>query len=1264
MVSLEFEPKQSVVARLANLPLVSSTCDLLALAYCNTKDNHPYLRSICEVAETGVKTLTSVALAQASPIIDKLKPQIAAANDLACKGLDKIEQTWPILNQPPEKVVTSAMDIVMGAKEVVAITTNGAREALRVARLVSTGVDSALSTSETLVDQYLPLTDDELEKEAKTVEGFEGASKPSYYVRLGSLSTKLRKRAYRQALAKVHEAKVRSQESISQLHHTVDLIEHARRNVGDLSQWKSGGHDGDAQHMESRTLTIARSLTYQLQTTCLSLAPSLQGLPQNIQHQALSVALSASEIYSNFSGAFTFQDLSDSALASSRGQLARIKESMDGVMDYLVNNTPLNWLVPDFTFTDLAPEPEGAFQESEVSYGFSYIQGPLSRIELRRFFRYDTKRCRRARDILERFSSGIEMEQTSCRENRIHHALDRCLHGLSPAPSAVHSGNAGLSMNHWSLEELVRRDPANFHILLTQILRRAREVQDQGQYELVTPLALMFSSTLLLTPYLPPDCPLLARACEVFSGFLSWPEPYGGVCRDLLTVIHLELKAPGMSYHRLVMEEQGLSTAGQHAKTMTVLLMDPADVPPEFLSVSERMSSIHQAHQETHITLIKHAYQAALGTKYPLPTLHHALQSKSPEQLEQLSFAVTEILETCASMEVPEEARGYLLQGLEELWENIRVQASDNRNSDGVLQTLPLPIAKFHLHLWDSDNFDSLADLLERECVLATIPTLPEEEEEEEMVGYEEGGDETQERSEEIEEEAATDRWAEHRASTVSTVSSTSKDSMYSTSSAASSCSAPCWLSEASGADSDFCEDVEDSPPKRSTPYRPRLGRHLSKLFKTRSPLSRAKSLGSPETKGYAEKRNARSNSRRQKLRLVGEVVVAPPLPPALPLESLSFQKVSVLSSDGDERGCGSTLRVVVFGTNCAVGKIARACTRLCSQESALPARVQFFFIPVARGPGCAPSEGHVSPEKLPESSPRAAPRTDMTRPSLDDSTNDIAQFMGMLDPWYERNVLSFLDLPVDVLCQQTPKMETDSHNSSREHLPIFADLVLYYCRQGNRSMLVQLYQAELTLAGGERRTEVFIHSLELGHTAGTRAVRATRAASKRFGVVGDREAVPLKLEVLYNKVTVSGRSQWTQANVVCTSINLTKACKSLEELGSGTEWLQMAVTEVQKRQNSKSKMCYNQRLSTTEVKVDQVQVSSASNTTFAVCLDQDEKKVLQSVTRCEVSVYSRSDSTSEWRLHTDPADQCPGPLHAACSRFCLPLVTFSGMCP
>lgn len=42
------------------------------------------------------------------------------------------------------------------------------------------------------------------------------------------------------------------------------------------------------------------------------------------------------------------------------------------------------------------------------------------------------------------------------------------------------------------------------------------------------------------------------------------------------------------------------------------------------------------------------------------------------------------------------------------------------------------------------------------------------------------------------------------------------------------------------------------------------------------------------------------------------------------------------------------------------------------------------------------------------------------------------------------------------------------------------------------------------------------------------------------------------------------------------------------------------------------------QQLTVTEVKVDKVQVSGTGNTTFAVCLDQDEKKIVQSVKRYE----------------------------------------------
>uniref|UniRef100_A0A8D0U2F0 Perilipin n=1 Tax=Sus scrofa TaxID=9823 RepID=A0A8D0U2F0_PIG len=405
MASVAVESQPSVVTRVANLPLVSSTYDLVSSAYISTKDQYPYLKSLCEMAEKGVKTITSVAMSGALPIIQKLEPQIAIANTYACKGLDRIEEKLPILNQPTNQVVANAKGAVTGAKDAMTTTVTGAKDCVastitevvdktkeavtgsvektksvvngsintvlgsRMMQLVSSGVEKAFTKSELLVDQYLPLTEEELEKEAKKVEGFDMVQKPSYYVRLGSLSTKLRSRAYQQALTRVKEVKQKSQETISQLHSTVNLIEFARKNVHNANQkiqgtqdklylswveWKrSIGYDDTdeshcAEHIESRTLAIARNLTQQLQTTCHTLVSNIQGLPQNIHDQANHLGVMAGDIYSVFHNASSFKEMSDGLLSSSKGQLQKMKESLDDVMDYLVNNTPLNWLVGPF----------------------------------------------------------------------------------------------------------------------------------------------------------------------------------------------------------------------------------------------------------------------------------------------------------------------------------------------------------------------------------------------------------------------------------------------------------------------------------------------------------------------------------------------------------------------------------------------------------------------------------------------------------------------------------------------------------------------------------------------------------------------------------------------------------------------------------------------------------------------------------------------------------------------------------------------------
>uniref|UniRef100_A0A7N6F9U2 Phosphoinositide 3-kinase regulatory subunit 5 n=1 Tax=Anabas testudineus TaxID=64144 RepID=A0A7N6F9U2_ANATE len=787
------------------------------------------------------------------------------------------------------------------------------------------------------------------------------------------------------------------------------------------------------------------------------------------------------------------------------------------------------------------------------------------------------------------------------------------------------------SMNRWSLEELVKRDPENFLILLQQIVIKTKEVLEQCQYELVVPLAIMFSSTLLQTPYCPADTELLEEAVEVFRCFLTWPEPYCSVCRNLLSTLQLEIKAPGISFQRLVREEQGLNSTSQFSRTMTVLLMNPGEVPPEFLSVAEQLSHIQHSQKETYITLIKHAFQSTLGTKYPLHSIHRALGAVNVN-IKPTSLCYVSVL-------IPSDVLNTLLE-----------HDPDDPITNGQAE--------------DEDEVDSDDD----------------DEDDEDVTEIEVGGELKEDKEEEgdgVYLPPMSISSINHRASTFSTISSlstASKDSMFSTLSVASECYAPSLFSVTSGVDSDYFEDSDDyisSSPiaekcsPKSTKASARLSQHLYRIFmKPKSPrsLSRAKSLGNTESKDILIVREKRSNSLPQQVKLRSPEPL--PQPQSHTLRHVCFRRRPILSSDEDSKN--TTLRVVVFGADHVAGKVARAYNSLRRNESASPRlsrafKLQFYFVPVKRDSTREPKSRRSSSPVIQIGTSKGAAQSN----DVGDSTNDIAHLLGMLDPWYERNTLSLLKLPANVVCQQTSKTESESYdNSYEQRLPILADLVLYYCRFAARPALIQLYQIELTLACGERKTEVFVHSLELGHTAGTRAIKAMGAASKRFGIDGDREAVPLSLEVMYNRVVISGRSQWKREAKVCTSVNLTKACKNPEELDSKMECLQLTMTEVLKRQNGKSKKGFNQ-VSVTEVKVDKVQVSGAGNTTFAVCLDQDEKKILQSVTRCEISVCYKPDSSTDWRLRKFQASAQIQPLHPTfCSLLCLPIVTFSGALP
>nr|XP_020647009.1 perilipin-2-like [Pogona vitticeps] len=94
-----------VLKKVSDLPLVSSTYEMVSASYTSAKESHPAIQAVCDMAEVGVKAIATTAASGAQPLLDKLEPQIAVVDNIACKSLDKLQETLPVVQQAVEKVM-------------------------------------------------------------------------------------------------------------------------------------------------------------------------------------------------------------------------------------------------------------------------------------------------------------------------------------------------------------------------------------------------------------------------------------------------------------------------------------------------------------------------------------------------------------------------------------------------------------------------------------------------------------------------------------------------------------------------------------------------------------------------------------------------------------------------------------------------------------------------------------------------------------------------------------------------------------------------------------------------------------------------------------------------------------------------------------------------------------------------------------------------------------------------------------------------------
>ncbi|XP_052570706.1 perilipin-1 [Peromyscus californicus insignis] len=178
--------QENVLHRVLQLPVVSGTCECFQKTYNSTKEAHPLVASVCNAYEKGVQGASNLAAWSMEPVVRRLSTQFTAANELACRGLDHLEEKIPALQYPPEKIaselkgtistrlrsarnsisvpiastsdkVLASCELALGmAKETAEYAAN-----TRVGRLASGGADLALGSIEKVVEFLLPPSKEE-----------------------------------------------------------------------------------------------------------------------------------------------------------------------------------------------------------------------------------------------------------------------------------------------------------------------------------------------------------------------------------------------------------------------------------------------------------------------------------------------------------------------------------------------------------------------------------------------------------------------------------------------------------------------------------------------------------------------------------------------------------------------------------------------------------------------------------------------------------------------------------------------------------------------------------------------------------------------------------------------------------------------------------------------------------------------------------------------------------------------------------------------
>jgi len=260
MSPVESEHFQSeFVTRVSKLPLVNTGLGYTTAAYEKAKTINPLVGWTLQTAENTVWG----AATRVRPVVDRLGTPLGAADGLACKGLDKVEEIVPVIQKPVDQLYDDAVGVVNHAKAFGYVHGDRLIKS-RPGMIALTGLTLSLDYAEKYLDTFLP--------PGKGETSLSDASTNLNPIdRVAGISIRVQRRSLAAAVGSYHQA----QALLKQIADNSVVLEFARHNAQAMMKLAKGKIDS-LESMLGNLLTATQQSAKQLKQAIFHLSANLQ----------------------------------------------------------------------------------------------------------------------------------------------------------------------------------------------------------------------------------------------------------------------------------------------------------------------------------------------------------------------------------------------------------------------------------------------------------------------------------------------------------------------------------------------------------------------------------------------------------------------------------------------------------------------------------------------------------------------------------------------------------------------------------------------------------------------------------------------------------------------------------------------------------------------------------------------------------------------------------------------------------------------------